>query len=282
MKNITSLILLFLWCVPAIADLNVKRVDGNIENDFRNQSLWKSVEMEVEVSLMGQPMVPPKPKSTETSSVRVSAIHDGKWAAFRLRWKDAEISESDRLATFSDAVAIQFPIKNNEAPPPPMMGGKDDPVHIFHWRYQYQVDAIKGKKTIDQIYPNMSLDMYPLDFRLKGNHQEATQEQKDSFVGGLAAGNPQSVPKSGVDEILAEGFGTSALMEARLAKGFGEWKNGEWTVIIARPLNYENESKLPVGKKSNIAFAVWQGGKKEIGAIKSLTMMWTPLSVSER
>lgn len=282
MKYKMSLILLILWCVPAMAELNVKRVDGNIESDFRNESLWKSTEAEIEVSLMGQPMVPPKPKTTETTSIRVSAVHDGKWVAFRLRWKDSEMSESDRLATFSDAVAIQFPIHNNEAPPPPMMGGKDDPVHIFHWRYQYQVDATKGKKTIDQIYPNMSPDMYPMDFRQKGNHKEATQDQKDSFVGGLAAGNPQSAPKTGVDEILAEGFGTSAVMESHAAKGFGEWRNGEWMVIIARPLNYENSSKLPVGRKSNIAFAVWQGGKKEVGAIKSLTMMWTPLSVMEK
>ena len=57
---------------------------------------------------------------------------------------------------------------------------------------------------------------------------------------------------------------------------------GEWTAYIARPLTYENGSKLLIGKKSHVAFAVWQGGKKEIGAIKSITMMWTPFNILEK
>ncbi|NJL24853.1 MAG: hypothetical protein HC902_06575 [Calothrix sp. SM1_5_4] len=97
---------------------------------------------------------------------------------FRLKWKDAEPSTSDRLATFSDAVALQFPVKNNEVPPPVMMGIKGDPVHLFHWRYQYQLDAVNGKKSIEQIYPNMTADMYPMDYKDKGNFKEATTEQK--------------------------------------------------------------------------------------------------------
>jgi hypothetical protein len=209
----------------------------------------------------------------------VSAIHDGKNVVFRLKWKDTEVSESLKLATFSDAVALQFPVKASEVPPPIMMGGKDQPVHLFHWKYQYQIDALKGKKTIDQIYPNMTADMYPMDFKEKGNFKVATQEMKDSFVGGTAAGNPQSFSKSGVDEIFAEGFGSSAVSDSHQALGIGDWKDGEWTVYVLRPLAYENGSRLEAGKKSHVAFAVWQGGKKEVGAMKSLTMMWTPLLI---
>lgn len=128
----------------------------------------------------------------------------------------------------------------------------------------------------------MTADMYPMDFKQKGNFKEASKDQKESFVGGTAAGNPQSFPKSGVDEIFAEGFGSSAVSDSHLAQGYGEWNNGEWTAYIARPLIYENGSKLLIGKKSHVAFAVWQGGKKEIGAIKSLTMMWTPFNILEK
>ncbi|NJL24852.1 MAG: hypothetical protein HC902_06570 [Calothrix sp. SM1_5_4] len=85
-----------------------------------------------------------------------------------------------------------------------------------------------------------------------------------------------------MDEIFAEGFGTSAVSESRLAKGFGEWKNGEWTVYIARPLSYESGSKLQLGKKSHVAFAVWQGGKDEVGGVKSLTMSWTPFTLMQK
>ena len=266
----------------ASANMVVKKVAGNLSQDFQDDILWKFADADQKITLMGQPMVVPKPKTTETAQISVAAVHDGKWIAFRLRWKDTDRSEADKLATFSDAVAVQFPVKNNEVPPPVMMGGKEDPVHIFHWKYQYQQDAKNGKKPIEKIYPNMTADMYALDPKEKGNYQEATKEQKESFVGGTAAGNPQSFSKTGVDEIFAEGFGSSQVSENTQAKGFGEWKNGEWTVYIVRPLDYDNGSKLALGKKSHIAFAVWQGGKKEIGAIKSLTMMWTPFQISEK
>ncbi len=276
------ILLLFTFSLNGFAEIDVKKITGDLSQDFKSESIWKTANADQGISLMGQPMVVPKPKKTETSLINVTAVHDGKWIAFRLKWKDSEISEAEKLATFSDAVALQFPIKNNETPPPIMMGGKDDPVHLFHWKYQYQLDAKNGKKTIDQIYPNMTTDMYPMDFKEKGNFKEASKDQKESFVGGTAAGNPQSFPKSGVDEIFAEGFGSSAVSDSHQAMGFGEWKNGEWTVFIVRPLAYENGSKLAVGKKSHIAFAVWQGGQKEVGAIKALTMMWTPFNVLEK
>lgn len=275
-------LLSFLFSFDCLAEIDAKKISGDLSREFQNESIWKMANADQRIGLMGQPMVVPMPKKTETSLINVTAVHDGKWIAFRLKWKDGEISEAEKLATFSDAVALQFPIKNNEEPPPIMMGGKDDPVHLFHWKYQYQLDAKNGKRTIDQIYPNMTTDMYPMDFKEKGNFKEASKEQKESFVGGTAAGNPQSFSKSGVDEIFAEGFGSSAVSDSHQAKGFGEWKNGEWTVFIVRPLVYENGSKIIVGKKSHIAFSVWQGGKKEIGAIKSLTMMWTPFNVLEK
>lgn len=274
--------LLTLVSFECNADIDVKKIAGDLSKDYKNETLWKMASPDQVINLMGQPMVAPKPKNTETSLIHVTAVHDGKWIVFRMKWKDSEVSDSEKLATFSDAVALQFPIKNNEVPPPIMMGGKDDPVHLFHWKYQYQVDAKKGKKTIDQIYPNMTADMYPMDFKQKGNFKEASKDQKESFVGGTAAGNPQSFSKSGVDEIFAEGFGSSAVSDSHLAQGYGEWHNGEWTAYIARPLTYENGSKLLIGKKSHVAFAVWQGGKKEIGAIKSLTMMWTPFNILEK
>ncbi|MBK9294778.1 MAG: hypothetical protein IPM57_10120 [Oligoflexia bacterium] len=278
-------LLILILCTASMecwADINVVKIYGNLDKDFRSKSIWKGQNLDQSITLIGQPMIVPKPKKTETSVIRVSAVHDGKWIAFRLRWKDSEVSESEKLATFSDAAALQFPVKSNEETPPIMMGGKGDPVHIFHWKYQYQLDAKNGMKSIDQIYPNMTTDMYPMEFKEKGNFREATKEQKEAFVGGTAAGNPQSFPKTGVDEIFAEGFGSSAVSEYQLAQGFGEWKKGEWIVYIARPLIYENGSKLHIGRKSHIAFAIWQGGKKEIGAIKSLTMTWTPVNILEK
>lgn len=271
-----------LMSTSALADITVKKVSVNLEEKYFDEASWATAAQDQSIGMMGQPMVVPKPKNTETSAINVTAIHDGKRIAFRLKWKCSEPSEGGKLATFSDAVAMEFPIKNNEAPPPIFMGMKDDPVHLFHWRYQYQIDAEKGKKTIDQIYPNKTTDMYAMDYKVKGNFKEPTLEQQEGFVGGTAAGNPQSFAKNSVDEIFAEGFGTSAVLEKNSSKGKGIWKNGEWTVYISRPLSYETGSKLVPGKKSNVGFAVWQGNKKEVGALKSLTMAWTPLLLEEK
>lgn len=243
--------------------------------------LWANAEEEV-VTLMAQPMVVPRPKTTRTPSIRVKAIHNGTWIAFRLQWQDVNKNEAGRLGEFSDAVAIQFPVKDNSTPPPVFMGAKDNPVHIFHWRAQYQLDKERGLRSMRDIYPNMNPDMYPLEFKDEGHLEGLTDEKREVFSHGRAAGNPQSYVKKGIDEIFAEGFGTSAVIQNIEALADGQWKDKGWTVVISRPLRREKGSVLEVGKGSFVAFAVWEGGSDEVGSRKSVTMTWTPLMIESR
>jgi DMSO reductase family type II enzyme heme b subunit len=100
------------------------------------------------------------------------------------------------------------------------------------------------------------------------------------YAQGKAAGNPQSYQKtSAVDEIIAEGFGSSSVIQNKNSIGHGDWQKGEWSVVIARPLKLEDGSILEEGKENSMAFAVWQGGKDEVGSRKSLTMSWVPLTI---
>lgn len=270
-----------LLLAPGIAgaDVIAKSVDADLSKYSDDPSLWKDAKIE-KVELMRQPMVPPMPKTTTTAALRVQAIHDGKWIAFRLRWADPTRDEAGKLGEFSDAVAIQFPAK--EGPPPPIpMGAPDSPVHIFHWRAQYQRDAEKGRKEIKDIYPNMSADIYPMEFSDNGSITTITEESREQYAHGRAAGNPQAFPKTGVDEIMALGFGTSSVVESKENWGKGFWKNKEWTVVIARKMNRADASVLEPGKESNLGFAVWQGQAGEVGARKSVTMIWTPLKIEK-
>lgn len=252
---------------------------ADLSKVIADDGIWAGAKEET-VELMGQPMVAPKPKTTMTSKIKVQAIHDGKWIAFRLRWSDPSRDEAGKLGEFSDAVAIEFPVKEG-VPPPVFMGGKDNPVHLFHWRAQYQRDAEKGKKDIKDIYPNMNVDMYPMEFKDEGKLKGLTKEKREQYAHGAAAGNPQSYPKTGVDEILAEGFSTSSVIENPMSWGRGQWKKGEWTVVISRAMNRGEMSALAPGKESNVAFAVWQGQGQEVGSRKSVTMAWTPLKIAE-
>jgi hypothetical protein len=175
---------------------------------------------------------------------------------------------------------MQFPVKSNKNPPPIFMGAKNDPVHIFHWRAQFQLDKEKGLRTMKDLYPNMNPDMYPMEFKDEGHLKGLSDDKREVFSYGRAAGNPASYAKKGVDEIFAEGYGSSSVIQNVEAIADGQWKNGEWTVVISRPLKREGGSVLPLGGNSNLAFAVWQGSKDEVGSRKSVTMEWLPLHIA--
>lgn len=273
--------LIFVCSAASASEVSVSKISSDLSKNVTDESIWKNAKTET-ISLMAQPMALPRPKKTNTSQVQVQAVHDGQWIAFRIKWHADLKSEAGRLGQFSDAIAMQFPVKDG-SPPPIFMGAKDNPVHIFHWRAQYQKDHENGKPEMRDLYPNMNPDMYPMEFKDSGHIEGLTDEKREIYSPGKASGNPQSYEKSSaVDEIFAEGFGSSSVVQNRMAFGFGVWKKGEWTVVISRPLKRENGSMLHPGKSSYIAFAVWQGGKQEVGSRKSVTMSWVPLKLSEQ
>lgn len=256
-----------------LATLEIRRIPNTVKPEPA-AAYWQDVPSG-SVRLLAQPMISPRPETVTTDSVVVQAVHDGTHVAFRLRWKDPEKSEAGRLGEFSDALALEFPLREGEEPPV-MMGAKGNPVHLFHWRAQYQRDKAKGKPSVKDLYPNTSVDMYPLEFKEAPGGKEAEREQ---FSPGVAEGNPQSYAKDGVDEIVAEGFSTSAVQAGHGSSAEGVWNQGEWTLVVVRPLAIEGGSTLRVGSEGKIAFAIWQGGKGEVGSRKCVTMQWTPVKV---
>lgn len=252
------------------------RVEADLSSPDPDAPFWLGVEART-LALVAQPMIRPRPAETKTSEVEVRAVHDGRWLALRLAWKDPEESWAGRLGEYSDAAAVQFPLQPGESPPPIFMGVRGMPVHIFHWRAQYQRDREVGKPTMRDLYPHLSIDMYPLEYADPGR-LDPPLAAREQFSPGLAVGNPQSFPKSGVDEILAEGFSTSSVQDSA-ASGRATWKEGEWRLVIARPLAIEEGSTLAPGDSTFVAFAVWQGGAAEVGSRKSVTMAWTPLEL---
>lgn len=282
MKRLILLIIIISSHLVYAEDYSVKKVSVDLsKTPDVNADFWKGTQ-ETTVHLMAQMAALPRPAKTETESVKVQVVHDGKYIAFRLRWADKQKSEAGKLGEFSDAIALEFPVVDNANPPSIFMGSKNNPVHIFHWRAQYQYDEEHGKKGIKDIYPHVNMDMYPLEFADKGSLKAATDEQKEVFSHGKAAGNPQSSAKKAVDEIKAEGFGSSTVQEDQDSVAYGEWKDGEWTVVISRALKRPKGSVLEVGKGSAFGVAVWQGGQDEVGSRKSVTMLWTPFRVEEK
>ncbi len=237
-------ILLSTLSFTAYAEVKAKKTSVDLEKITPFDDTWKEANT-FSLDLMAQPMIAPRPSQTTTEKLAIQALYSGSWIAFKLVWKDAEKSEAGRLAKQSDAVAIQFPVRaSGEVPPLVFMGAKGDPVHIFHWRAQYSRDAESGKPTMKELYPNMSVDMYPMEFKDHGKIAKISDAEREKYAPAVAVGNPQSYPKDGVDEIIAEGFGTSAVKKPSLIKSSSKavWKDGIWNVVIARPLTTDDGS----------------------------------------
>jgi len=65
--------------------------------------------------------------------VRVRAVHNGEFLAFRLEWNDPTRNDSLTDTTaFQDAAAIAFPVSPDAVAA--TMGGPNAPVNAWHWR----------------------------------------------------------------------------------------------------------------------------------------------------
>jgi DMSO reductase family type II enzyme heme b subunit len=90
-----------------------------------------------------------------------------------------------------------------------------------------------------------------------------------------ALGNPMAGPRqSPVQDLVATGPGTLRPAEKMVSSGTGKATPNGWAVVIARPL----PAGVRSGGRSQVAFAVWQGQKREAGARKMRTG-WIPLSL---
>ncbi len=125
-----------------------------------NDAVWNNVPVHVE-PLIPQDLVEPRLLKPSTAEVRVRAITDGTRLALRLEWADAAKEDLPGPARFSDACAIQFPVKTEPSVPAPQMGEKGKPVEITFWRADWQASVNGRGDTIRAIYPTASIAPYP-------------------------------------------------------------------------------------------------------------------------
>ena len=246
-----------------------------------HDEVWKTV-TPYKQPLQRQSLVFPKPADVSVKEVLIQSVNDGKYIAFRLSWKDATLDDGIKIMNFSDSAAIQFPVKKDPLPKD-FMGEPKKPVHILHWRAWRSRDKKDGFQTVKTAYPNMTNDMYVFDYTVKGTGTEKTQAEKDIFIPGKAAGNPLSFDhKEIIEELSAEGAGT-LISKKGIENTTGEaiWKNGEWIVVFRRPLIVSDKESVQfkTGEKMPIAFAVWDGSKKESAGRKAVSPAWAEIEV---
>ncbi len=206
------------------------------------------------------------------------AVHNGAWVGVLVEWPDETKSDFIVSDQFGDQVAVEFPVvyKKDELPSP-MMGNPGRRVDIWQWRAAFQRDLEEGEPGVRDLYPNTLVDIYP-DEMLR-----ATDARP--YMGAIGADNLISHPhgKSPVLEQTAEGFGTlTALPEDQDADGRGIWKDGHWRVVFTHPMTpfSANSVQFAAGGETVVAFAVWEGGHREVGARKAWSS-WVPFRLAE-
>jgi hypothetical protein len=238
-------------------------------------AFWKGAQA-VQVTMVPQIITTPMNLSPAINSLTVKAAHNGQWVAILLEWKDPTKSDRIMLDEFGDQVAVELPVHyKKDALPSPMMGNPGGRVNTWQWRAAFQHDIEHGEPQIRDLYPNARVDLYP--------DQVLRAIDARPYMGALGVDNPISRPRhTPVLDQMAEGWGTMTVQPEQNADGKGVWKDGVWRVVITHPLvaTTENQPRLQPGGETVIAFAVWDGGNREVGSRKAWSP-WIPFTLAK-
>jgi DMSO reductase family type II enzyme heme b subunit len=226
----------------------------------------------VKVAMLPQMVALPHKPEAAVKVLAVRAVHNGGWVAFLIEWTDATLSDRIVLDNFGDQVAVQLPV-NKTAPPSPMMGNPGGRVTIMQWRAAFQRDLEQGPPTVRDLYPNAWADVYP--------DEVMSASDARPYTGALGVENPISRGRaSPVLDQMAEGWGSMTVKPDQHALGKGVWQKGIWRVVITRPMVSDDPSapQLAPGDRTFAAFAVWEGGNREVGSRKAWSA-WVPLAL---
>lgn len=260
--------------------VRVRRVQGEIPTD-PNAPLWRRATLQ-RVALRTLWLRP-----REITHVRVAAAHNGTMLGLVLEWDDPVPNElALGVAEFRDAAAVQFPL-HAAAPHAPghpepnyVMGERERPVNIWHWKADWQLDLARFRDREDR-FPGVAVDTVPFVRGMDAADPAAARapvERHDAlFLTALAAGNPMARPRtSAVENLNASGVGTITAQppEAQVVQGQGRWADGRWRVVFVRALRTPNprDAQFAPGETSAVAFAVWDGAEGDRNGQKAVSV----------
>jgi hypothetical protein len=228
---------------------------------------------EAVLPLLAQQLAPPSLTQVGVADVRVRAVHDGTTLALRLAWEDATVEDLDGIGRYHDAVAVMLPATVG-AKPPVTMGAPGAPVQILQWRATWQRDIdSNGKTGVDQIFPNVIHDVMPDDV--------LPPETASLYWVGRRAGNPlsQKTRVTPVEQVVAEGFGSTTHLPREDARGRGVHDGSAWHVALGCPLARTGvAAPLEPGGATSLAVAIWLGSQENRGGRKHYAD-WVPFSL---
>jgi DMSO reductase family type II enzyme heme b subunit len=217
--------------------------------------------------------------------LRVQAVHDGKTIAVRLQWSDATADlDSARTEAFKDAAAVA--LYRGNAEPFLGMGGKSGPVDLWMWDACHQA----GPKAVEEEYPNAVVDIYPFHEKIVETAEFSREgarlvNQPPISLPAVATGNQIAITQSSrpASSLGAIGPGSTTfhLPKNQDVDAHGTYRDGQWTVILKRPLKVASDGvgvSLAPGQTASISFGIWNGAKGDRNGQK-LVSIWQDLKL---
>ncbi len=262
-------------------------VDEPVPASDPASKLWSRAQV-ARIQMGPQTMALPTKPTAEMSGISVRALHDGSRIAFLLEWKGkGESTSTVRAQDFRDACAVLLSGKPDDANQR-VMGSTAAPVTVLHWKADWQMDVDHGFQDQETAYPNANFDFYPpLTRRKNAGPVKVPDEYVEAgaarYLAGYAAKNPLSLIDrvTPVEKLQAKGPGTLATFDTQNAEGRGVRSNGAWKVILAKPLRAVDPEEVAMapGQTYGVAFAVWVGSVRDVGARKTVSQLLLPLEV---
>ena len=275
LRRVISWSLLLLFPLPAFAaDAQLSVFRATALPAGPTDAAWQHVTA-TRVPLLPQDMVEPRQLQVTTPEVFVRAISDGTNVAFLLEWPDATVDDMAKPAQFTDACAVQLPAAAAADVPAPQMGEAGKRVEITYWRAAWQAMVDGRPDTVAALYPGASIDHYPFEAAPLQTDPAAQQEMAKRYAPARAAGNEMAGPRDrSVEDLIADGPGSLTRAENQRSTGSGKRTATGWAAMLVRVL----PEAMAAGNRSQVAFAIWDGSRGEVGARK-MRSAWVPIAV---
>jgi len=255
---------------PGVRAVRVEHVPTNDPDAVE----WASA-MPSRIPMGPQDLVLPMKLTATVTELRVSTLHDGETIAFRLEWDDPNVNDlTVRVDDFRDACAVMLlPGAPDEGLR--TMGSATVAATMLQWKADWQRDIDHGRQGLDAVYPNRSVDVYPIVYEVPAEDVDiSSYEDADAteWLPGVDVGNPTSAARraSPVEKVIANGFSTTTTAATQDALGHGERTDTGWRVVLTKPLGATDDGELatPPGSTCSCAFAVWSGSDNDAGSRK--------------
>ena len=259
---------------------NKKLIKAEFETDIfsfrKNFEITTDVNSPIwdEVKTTNLVMRPLSARRDAIDVINFASVNNGEQIAIRLKWQDPSKNAFSELNQdhFRDGVAVQFALgdatlhTHGHNEPFFGMGNRGKPVNIWHWKSGLE-DTLAAEA--DQEYSG-DVDM-------------------DALIFGGVMSNPVTklnlTSENAVEELNAEGFGTITRQPAenQNVEGYGEWKDGIWTVVFLRDMPKIGKWDADLTRKdpAMVALAVWDGIKEDRNGRKVISV-WQRLNILDK